>query len=141
VASLKFGHHSKVDRSCHELVEQVWALPVDICLLPSKRLLFQTKKTEAPQSGSISLLLLALIQTSRRWRNIRFFLSKNDAEMQLLQLSQDDVPLLKVINIASPPAAKTDEHILCDSLKFLAAPSIRSLTNRKCFISRSSVVG
>jgi hypothetical protein len=56
------------------------ALPVDICLLPSKRLRVQTKKTESPQSRSISLLLSALIQTSRRWRNIRFFLSKNDAE-------------------------------------------------------------
>ncbi|KAJ6527643.1 hypothetical protein B0H19DRAFT_539518 [Mycena capillaripes] len=104
------------------------ALPVEICLLPSKRLRFQTKKTEAPQSRSISLLLSALIQTSRRWRNVRFFLSKNDAGTLLQQLSPDDVHFLKVVNIGYPPATMTGEHILCDSLNFLAAPSIRSLT-------------
>ncbi|KAF7374043.1 F-box domain-containing protein [Mycena sanguinolenta] len=101
------------------------ALPLDICLLPSERLRFRTTN---PQSGSISLLLSALIQTSRRWRKVRFFLSKNDAETLLQQLSRDDVPLLKVITIASPPATKSNEHILCRSLSFLAAPSIRRLT-------------
>jgi hypothetical protein len=119
-------------------------LPVDICLLPSKRLRFETKKTEASQSGSISLLLSALIPTSRRWRNVRFFLSKNDAETLLQQLSQDDVPLLKFVTIAYPPATKADEHILCDSLNFLAVPSIRSVSQcrtRKRIISRSSGVG